>query len=362
MSLLRLKTESFRNLHALDLDLHPTCNLLYGDNGSGKTSFLEAIHFLCLARSFRSHQASRIICNEASHFTVFGHFSVSGSAHLIPAGIEKHRSSETKIKIEGELVRSTAELAALQPLQLINASTFHLLDAGPQHRREFLDWGVFHVEPSFFHIWKRLQIAIKQRNAALRQRVPASQVKIWDTEFVAASYELDAMRRSYIETFLPIFKETLEKLIEFDALSINYQPGWDEETHLQAILDRNFERDNALGYTQHGPHRADLALKIRNLPVSEILSRGEQKLVSYALRHAQGLLLHQMTEKQCVYLIDDLAAELDGQNRDAILKLLQHSPFQVFITVLERNSLDSFIKDNPLKMFHVEHGRIEEQS
>jgi DNA replication and repair protein RecF len=368
MSLLRLKIENFRNLQSPDLELHPQCNLIYGANGSGKTSLLEAMHFLCLARSFRSHQAARIIRNEAPSFTVFGQFSIQDSASLIPAGIEKHRSNDTKIKIDGAPIRSIAELANLQPLQLINASTFHLLDAGPQHRREFLDWGVFHVEPSFFNVWKRLQIATKQRNAALRQsraathRAPSSQVKIWDKEFVSASYELDALRRSYIENFLPVFQATLGKLIAFDALGINYQPGWDEQIPLQEILDRNFERDHVLGYTQYGPQRADLALKIRNQPLDEILSRGEQKLVTYALRHAQGLLLNQVTEKQCIYLVDDLAAELDAQNRDAILDLLQTSPFQVFITVLDHKSLASFVENASLTMFHVEQGRVARHS
>jgi DNA replication and repair protein RecF len=365
MSLVRLKIEHFRNLQLPDLEFHPNCNLIYGSNGSGKTSLLEAMHFLCLARSFRSHQAGRIICNEAPSFTLFGQFSIQGSSNLTPAGIEKNRSSETKIKIDGNSIRSTAELANLHPLQLINAATFHLLDAGPQHRREFLDWGVFHVEPSFFQIWKRLQIATKQRNAALRQSrgrasaAQGSQVKIWDKEFVNASYELDALRRSYIGSFLPVFEETLSKLIAFDTLSINYQPGWDEQIPLQEILDRNLERDHILGYTQYGPQRADLVLKIRNQPMDEILSRGEQKLVTYALRHAQGLLLNQMTEKQCIYLVDDLAAELDARNRDAILELLQSSPFQVFITVLDHKSLDSFIQKTPLRMFHVEQGRVE---
>ncbi|MFU8798135.1 MAG: DNA replication/repair protein RecF [Gammaproteobacteria bacterium] len=358
MSVTRLKIEQFRNLRAPDLALHARCNLFHGDNGSGKTSLLEAMHYLCLARSFRSNQASRIILHNASHFTLFGQFAVPGSTHLIPAGIEKHRSGETKIKIDGAPIRSTAELARLHPLQVINASTFHLLDAGPQHRREFLDWGVFHVEPTFFQIWKRLQIALKQRNAALRQRIHPTQIKLWDKEFITASYALDALRVSYIRSFLPLFESVLKQLLDLKEITLHYQSGWDAKLPLETVLERNFERDNSLGYTQYGPQRADLALRIRHQPLDEILSRGEQKLVTYTLRHVQGLLLHQLTQKQCIYLLDDLAAELDEDNRNAILALLQHAPFQVFITVLEPKHLENFIKNREMNMFHVEQGVI----
>lgn len=392
MPLLSLKAENFRNLKAPDITFHPQFNIIHGVNGSGKTSLLEAIHFLCLARSFRSHQVSRIICDEAEHFTLFGTFldspvknwintfpftSSDKTAHAIdvhipmrdgllsqkekclssflsiPVGIEKRRQGDSTIKINGEIVRSTAELASLQPLQLIHPATFHLIDAGPQYRRQFLDWGVFHVEPSFFSVWKRFEIALKQRNSALRQQALTSHIQAWDKEWVPVAIELNKLRRSYFSSFIPVFKTILAQLTKRNDIMIQYSAGWDDKVSLHDILVRQLERDRAIGYTQHGPQRADISIKVDNMPASDILSRGEQKLAICALRLAQGLHLQQQSGKQCAYLIDDLMSELDSNNRDILMQVLKDTQAQIFIT-----ALDSCNLENLGNMFHVEHGQI----
>lgn len=357
MSLLCLKATTFRNLVDLNLEPSPQLNLIYGANGSGKTSLLEAIHFLALGRSFRSHLASRIIQYDASSFTLFG--SVLRADHIpINLAIEKSSRSKTKIKIGNDLVPSAAELAVILPLQLINPDTFQLLNAGPRHRREFLDWGVFHVEHSFFPIWQRFHRTLKQRNAALQRGASIEMLSVWNNELIAPANELAHLRLEYLNKLIPIATALLTQLIALSDLSISYYQGWDPQYELADVLGRSYHRDMVLGYTVFGPQRADIEIKINNFPAQDVLSRGEQKLLICALKLAQGILLRQLTAKQCIYLIDDLAAELDQKRRESVIKVLLDLQTQVFVTAVDRTALSDFEQNSAGKLFHVEHGEI----
>lgn len=357
MSLSLLKASGFRNLIELDLELGSQFNLIYGINGSGKTSILEAIYFLGLGRSFRSHLNSRIIQHQAPRFSVFGAISL-GNNLTTTIGIEKSRSNKTKIKIGADTVSSTAELAKLMPIQLINPDSYLLLTAGPRHRREFLDWGVFHVEQSFFPIWQRFQRALKQRNAALQMGATLQHVRAWDNELLSTAADLTSLRRHYIEQLVPIVTTLLLELIDLPNLTFNYQQGWDQQLELAAVLNNNFSRDSAMGYTQYGPQRADIGIRVNNIPVQDVLSRGEQKLLVCALRLGQSKLLWQLSGKRCIYMLDDLAAELDYRRRVLIIKALNELQAQVLITAVDSAVGDSLQDYSTTKMFHVEQGLV----
>lgn len=357
MTLIRLKAANFRNINELDIEPSAHFNLLYGDNGSGKTSILEIIHFLSLGRSFRSHILSRVITYEQSAFSLFGLIQQQG--HLtLPVGIEKSRHGKMRMKIGNEATASLANLAKILPLQLINPDSYYLLNAGPKQRRQFLDWGVFHLEPSFYPVWQRFQRALKQRNSALQQQVELRQLKVWDNEFCIIAEELAELRGNYIHQLTPVIANILAELIQITGLTIDYYPGWDTQFSLMNILANGIKRDLALGYTQFGPQRADLNLKLNNVPVEDILSRGEQKLLVCALQLAQGLLLKQTTGKSCIYLLDDLPAELDTSHQQKVAQVLNDLEAQVFITALDLKALNQIKELATTKMFHVKHGKL----
>jgi len=355
MNLIRLKANNFRNLIDLNLEFSPQLNFIYGVNGSGKSSILEAIYFLSLGRSFRSHLSNRIIHYDATEFTIFGSLL---SPTPISIGLEKSRAGKTRIKVGNDEVASIAELAKILPVQLINPDSYQLLNAGPKERRQFLNWGTFHVEPSFFPLWQRFQRVLKQRNVAIQSRSSINQIKIWDIELVSSSLELDSLRKNYVQQLTPLVSKLLEDLIELKGLTIDYQPGWDEELGLKESLDKAIHRDLALGYTQYGPHRADVTIKINNIPAGDVLSRGEQKLLVCALQLAQGLLLKQLINKRCVYLLDDLAAELDKDRQERIATVLRQLEAQVFLTAVDINALQGLADKSDMKMFHVKQGMV----
>jgi DNA replication and repair protein RecF len=360
MPLTRLEITDFRNLAGAKLEpVSAGFNLIYGYNGSGKTSLLEAIYYLSLGRSFRSSVISRLVRHSAQKFLLFAQ-KISNGDQLIPVGIERYLQGEMNIRIAGKDVQSTAELAGLMPVQVINSSCFNLLDGGPVFRRKYLDWGMFYLNNDFFRVWRDVSQILKQRNAALRNRRPKNELHVWTQELEAKAVLLDQLRHAYVELLAPLLIQTVAELLTLPDLEVSYYPGWNKEISYGEALTASLDKDIQLGHTQFGPHRADFKIKIQGINAKEILSRGQQKLFVCAMILAQGALLQSGANKKPIYLIDDLPAELDTVSRSNLITLLSKQETQIFVTAVEREALNDSLSRLPSKMFHVEHGNVTE--
>jgi DNA replication and repair protein RecF len=362
MALNYLDIAGFRNLITVQLQpLSQGFNFIFGDNASGKTSLLEAIYYLSLGRSFRSSVTDRIIHNAAQKLSLFAQI-LSSFDQDIPIGLERHESGGINIRVDGKDVRSIAELATLLPVQLIDSHCHSLLDSGPAFRRRYLDWGVFYINPDFLRRWRQFEGALKQRNAALRGQTPRKELEIWTHELVEHALQLEPLRRAYAHDLIPLIEQAVIELLPFLAFKIDYYAGWNIERNYHEILTASLEKDLALGYTQSGPHKADLKILINEIPAKDILSRGQQKLFVCAMILARGMLLQNQVKKRSIYLVDDLPSELDRSSRTNLIALLSKQAAQIFVTAVERESVNDSLEVAPGKLFHVEHGRIAEAS
>lgn len=360
MALNYLDIAHFRNLVAVQLQPIPQgFNFIYGDNGSGKTSLLEAIYYLSLGRSFRSSVTDRIIHNAAQKLSLFAQI-LSSSDQPIPIGLERQQDGDINIRVEGKDVRAIADLASLLPVQLIDSHCHSLLDSGPAFRRRYLDWGVFYANPDFLRRWRQFESALKQRNAALRGRLPRKELESWTHELVEHALQLEPMRCAYVQELIPLIEQTVIELLPFLNFKIHYYSGWNTERNYQEILASSLEKDLGLGYTQSGPHKADLKILINEIPAKDILSRGQQKLFVCAMILARGILLQKQVKKRPIYLVDDLPSELDRLSRANLIALLSKQAAQIFVTAVERDGTDDGLEAVPSKLFHVEHGSIAE--
>jgi len=365
MTLKRLFIQNLRNLNSVDIQPSDRVNLIFGENGSGKTSVLEAINVLALGRSFRSHKHKPLILHGQDAFTVFGKV-VADDAADIPIGISRHRDGTAHFKANGTVVSSAAVLASYLPVQVINSDTFLLLEGSPKVRRQFIDWLVFHVEHKFFQAWKDCQRCLKHRNSLLRHdRIDAFELSTWDQELVQLTDELHQYRAACFDIFKTTFYELLQEFISVEGIAVGYYRGWDKDKSYAEVLTASFERDRQQGYTHMGSHRADLRITLNGQNAAEILSRGQQKLLVCALKIAQGYVFSRITGRKTVYLIDDLPAELDEKHRNLLTHWLDAMSTQVFITGVEQESLFSSWQnraETEIKMFHVEHGCVTEYS
>lgn len=360
MSLSRLLIQNFRNLTAVDLNFSGGFNFLVGANGSGKTSLLEAIFYLGHGRSFKSHIGNRIIQYEQDSFVLHGR--IDEDNHQWSIGIQKPKSGDTVLKINGEDGNKIADLAQLLPMQVIIPEGLTLLNGGPAYRRAFLDWGLFHQNPEFYAHWVNLKRLLKQRNAALQQVRHYAELRPWDIELVKLAEIVSQLRAEYAEILRPEIEQTCRFFLPELEISVSFHRGWDKQSDYAEILAQGFERDRNLGYTMIGPQKADFRFKANGLPVEDVLSRGQLKLLMCALRLAQGEHLIQQKQRQCLFLIDDFASELDPVKRELLAHRLRQSGSQVFVTAITREQLNQmhFQEQHNDKLFFVENGEIKE--
>lgn len=361
MWLSHLLATGIRNLQPVAISPSPRVNILYGANGSGKTSLLEAIHFLGLARSFRNGRLDNLIQHHQDCCHVFG--TVHSRDSITPSsalGIQRDRQAQMQIRIDGQRIRAVSSLAEKLPFQLIYPGSFQLLEGSPKLRRQFLDWGVFHTDRHFIATWQAFQQALLQRNSWLRRGTldPLLQ-QTWDKTFILASETLDQARQQYIQILKPVFEETLSRLTNIPGLTLSYYRGWDKDRCLGDVLESMLSRDRLLGYTQAGPQRADLRVRLGASNAVDVLSRGQQKLVISALKIAQGYLFSTLKQRRCMYLVDDLSSELDQTHLHAVCQLLEQLECQVFITCIDPQPLTKpWLPKTQISTFHVEHGQI----
>jgi DNA replication and repair protein RecF len=361
MSLTRVTLTAVRNLQNFSIQPSPRINILFGNNGSGKTSVLEGIHLLGLARSFRSSKLQTLINHERHAFTAFGQAQIE-SGKRFDLGVLRNKSGDLLIRIDGKRSHCATELADILPIQLINSDSFLFLEGPQKLRRQLMDWGVFHVERRFFSSWKRFQNALQQRNALLRHGKLDKQSRIaWDLELCKAGEEVDLFRDVYIQELQLVFEKVLRELLKVDEISLGYQRGWDKERSLEDVLNASLARDQQQGFTHYGPQRADLKLMIDRHNAVDVLSRGQKKMAVCALRVAQSQLLDVRKRRECIYLIDDLPSELDQESRQLLCRSLEGLNCQVFITCVDIESLNvNWESSTKVSVFHVEHGSVDQ--
>ncbi|MEE8342704.1 MAG: DNA replication/repair protein RecF [Gammaproteobacteria bacterium] len=357
MTITALSGQDFRNFTALQLECSPRLNLIVGSNGTGKTNLLELIHFLGRTRSFRTHQGERLIRYGQDRCMARGTVVHNGSA---PSAITVQRDRKgVQIRHAQQTLKTVAELAPWFPIQVIGPESHQLLQGGPQYRRRYLDWGVFHVEQGFFPSWQRYSRALQQRNAALRKGASAHQIRAWDGELEQTAGEIDGHRRSYLRQLSNSIGDIVRELLDVEDLTLEYRPGWPCDQSLTDALARFLERDRERGFTHYGPHRADLAISVGGRPARDWISRGQQKLLVISLLLAQAQAYSGLTENSSLLLVDDLAAELDHEYRMRAFNLLIRTEAQLFLTALDPE-IWTAPSDLGTRMFHVEHGNVSE--
>ena len=237
-------------------------------------------------------------------------------------------------------------------MQVIDPGIHKLVEEGAHRRRRWMDWAVFHVEHQFGDWWLRYTRALKQRNAALRTH-PA-QAGVWDSELVRLGELIAAARGRFVEALLPYWRESILALSGLEP-DLHYFKGWAQDASLAEALLASKVRDESKRITHPGPHRADVIVRMNGRPAREVLSRGQQKLVGVAMTLAQLHLLQNATQTTPTLLLDDPAAELDGDHLRRFIDQVLRLRSQLILTSLHP---ESQLFGRPDRVFHVEQGRV----
>jgi len=350
MSFDLFRANDLRNLTNCEIRPHERVNLIHGKNGSGKTSILEAIYILCRGKSFRDRQLVNVIQRGKQQFTVFGIKQKNQNKTKIGLSYSKEGA---KVKMDGEIVNKLSTLVKETPLHIITPKSQEIIENGSSIRRRFVDWGVFHVEPSYQQFSARYQRALIQRNRALRE-LPKT-AAIWDRELIDSGEKIQEFRNNYFKILKSHFFNKLDLLnIDVDV-DMNFNKGWSLEKPLEKVLQESLAGDIRRKYTRYGPHRADIKFGVNNRELDKWSSRGQMKLITYCLFSAQASVIKYLSEKESVLLVDDFAAELDKENIKKITSFFNELENQTFLTTTD-DSLSLPAASG--KMFHVERGAL----
>jgi len=355
MAIQHLKISNVRNITFTSLTPTTKVNLFAGDNGSGKTSLLEAVHFLAMARSFRTVKLHSLITKGQRTCTVYGELNTHGERASV--GVRKSIGAKKIININGNTYNSNAELAGFLPVQLMDPELFSCLQFGPAYRRKLINWGAFYQTSSFFNAWRSMLRCLKHRNSLLKKKqVQSEELHAWTKQFISFSNIVYQLHKEYIKELVPEVQACINRLTHLSEIEISYSRGWSKKIMLSEAIERDLSKDAVLGYTTSGPHKSDMKITYKGLPASDVLSRGQQKMVVCAIKLAQGKLYEMTHQQACIYLIDDLTSELDEEHGKALVSELNKMRSQVWVTGVDKDILKRIFFESEAKMFHVKHG------
>jgi DNA replication and repair protein RecF len=343
--------QNFRCLAEIEFEADPLYNLIVGPNGSGKTSILEAIGYLGRGKSFRGAPTTNLIRHGEEAFVLFGR--VLDGERRAAVGV-RNSAAGLEVRVDGLAGGGSAALAEALPLQIIDPDVHDLVAGAPDGRRRYLDWLAFHVEHGYLENWRRFRRALKQRNAALRAGASKAVIDNWSTEFCEYARTIDDGRRAALAVATDALEDMAEALLG-GKTRFEYRPGWPEERALAELLAASVERDLQQGSTQHGPHRGDLKLIHDERQARKLVSRGQQKLLACAMVLAAAETAQAALERPLLLLLDDPAAELDGDSLARLMDRVAALGCQVIATSLEA---ETPIFGDSAAVFHVEHGRL----
>ena len=369
----RLRLANVRNIESATLELGQGVNLLVGANGAGKTAVLEAVHLLLRRRSFRTVRTREVIRHGAPHMGVSLDGEDAARGELRVSTVHDP-SGKVELRRNGERVRQASAVAALLPVQLMLPDLPDLVFGGPAGRRQWLDWGAFHVKQSYADVQRDYNRALRQRNAALRgmagQGPGDGALHAWTDQVAELGEGLSEARQEYLTEVTAPVAECLHRLAPELQVSFGLQRGWSGES-LVSDLAAGLARDVKSGVTRVGPHRADVQVLFEGQAAASVLSRGQGKVLASALRIGQALDLGrrdgsedddaaQQTQagRQTLFLVDDMGAELDEVHGQRFFDLLRDIGCQILATTVRPDSWFPGVTEGAATMFHVEQGRI----
>lgn len=348
-----LSIDNLRNVVESRLSLCSGLNLFTGPNGAGKTTVIEALFMLAHGRSFRSRSHTDLVTHGQKAATVFCQLRSSSKQHKI--GLQRDASG-TVVRLDGEN-STVAESGRLFPLRLFEPNSHELVDGSAGGRRQFIDWGVFHVEHSFLTDWRRYQAAVRHRNVQLRKGASDRELSAFEPELVRLAETISAHRHAYVDALSAVFPEVLKALSSELNVRLVFSKGWPDDVQLKERLERGRADDRARGHMLVGAHRADLKVLDDRGPIVRRYSRGQTKVVALALVLSQLRLHEQKVAGKAVLCLDDVAAELDDVHQARLFEWLnRESPQVVATSVMPPSQLDVWSGER--LMFHVEHGKF----
>lgn len=352
MSIKMIDMVSFRNHSHTQLEFGAGINVIWGENGSGKTSILEAVYLLAMGRSFRTSRLVETIKEDENVMRVVGNFYNHGKDQTI--AFSQTAGGRRRIKINGTVVGGARDIIGKNPAVLLSPEEQNITKGPAGDRRTFFDKLFSMISPVYLENLSVYTRVLKQRNAALKQNKKGQEgtdFSVWNEPLAEYGANIWKERKELLKSF---GEELAAVSGDYDNRSFRVglnitKTGKDKAWFLNA-LEKRAGKDKLLGWTCVGPHRDEMEFLFNRRPLRAFGSQGEHKLVLVLIKLAEFYLIQKKTGFTPTLLLDDLFAKLDFQHSELVLDLL-HSKAQTLITNtdlvdMERHGIDLSYGEN----------------
>ena len=325
----RIGIRDFRNLAAAEIALPPDGLALVGENGHGKTNFLEAIYYLQILRSFRGARDVDLVRFGGAGFHITASLG-DAAARQVAVGFQRQTKRKKATIDGGEPVRLADAIGAF-PAVIFSPADAELIAGSPSERRRFLDVVLSLTSRSYLSALQRYRAALVRRNAALRDADSSrgdGAIEVWEPVLAEAGALLWRARQAWVSTHAEAFASLCATIGEEGRSALRYVTSLEcEESEVEASLLEALARRRMLdvqrGMTHAGPHRDDLELTLNGRDLRTFGSAGQQRTAAIALRLLEAATLRASAGAEPIVLLDDPFAELDQRRTGRILELLQ---------------------------------------
>ncbi|MGV3503063.1 MAG: DNA replication/repair protein RecF [Adhaeribacter sp.] len=355
----------FKNYEEADISFSPHINCFIGDNGSGKTNLLDAIHYLSMSKSaFTTSDLQNIKQNE-DYFMVRGRFLSGHKKDTIQCTF---RAGQKKVITHNKVAyEKVSEHIGRYPVVLISPYDTDLVREGSEERRKYFDSLLSQLDHDYLDTLIHYNYLLKQRNSLLKQFAERhyfdrDYLQILDEQLVPAGEKIARRRQVFLEEFSPIFQRHYQHLTESgEQVELQYKshlPG----ASFASLLENARHKDLLLQRTTVGPHKDDFTFVMNNWPIKNYGSQGQQKsyVISLKLAHFEIVARHQ--GQKPLLLLDDIFDRLDEKRITKLMELVADHTFgQLFITDSHLERTDRIVAglSESIARFHVSRGRVQ---
>ena len=362
MVLKRLSILNYKNIAQADLELSPGINCLIGHNGEGKTNLLDAIYFLSMCKSANSNIDSACIRHNEEFMMLQGDYErEDGTPEDIQCGL---KIGQKKVMRRGKKAyKRLAEHIGLIPLVVVSPADADLISGGSEERRRFLDIVISQCEPAYIEALMRYNKALQQRNVLLKmeeQEPDPELLSILEESMAKEGEYIHQRRQHYVEQLTPTFQRYYSTISSGnEKVHLKYTSHC-QRGPLLDVIQRDRNKDRAVGYSLHGIHKDELEMTLDGYPIKREGSQGQNKSYLIALKLSQFDFLRKTGSRTTpILLLDDIFDKLDATRVEQIVRLVSGEDFgQIFITDTNRDHLDQILALMPgeHRLFLVENG------
>ena len=363
MEIRDLKLTNFRNYEKLDVTFNNHLNLIYGNNGMGKTNLVEAICVLALTRSFRPIVDKNLIYKDKNVAKIEGNVKKEYTNNY-KVIIE---SAGKKVKIDNNKVNKISDYISKINIVIFNPEDLKIVKDTPSIRRKNINIEISQISVSYLKNLNNYNKILKQRNAYLKTmsingNTSTEYLDILTEKLVELGLKIYEERKKYYEYVNSYINDFYEKITGYTNLSVKYISDYDNK-NMKEILNnykKGLKKDLFIGKTSIGVHHDEIEFYLDDMNLKIYGSEGQQKNAIISLKLSEIEIIKKLKGDYPILILDDLFSELDVEKINNIIKLL-NKEVQTFITTTNIENVSKKLINN-CKVIRVSDGKIEEDS